>query len=248
MISEEATTISAAISATAKATRQMRHMILTGKIASGQKIDQRKIAKTLNLTTSPVREAFCRLESEGLIDRVPGVGVFCKAYTVDEIEDLMKIREYLEGLAARYAAERINREEKEKLWRQAEWLAEHESRNKKVTVAESFNVHHINFHLQIVRATKSKQLIQRLEREFFVAEIINNIVDFIFTDSQTHPNHLDVTKAICSGDAELAERVMRSHTKPTDISPLIQLRERHGGGLVTPEYKETSELDTDETI
>ena len=85
------------------ATQRIRNMIIGGEIPSGQRVDQRKIAKHLNITTSPVREAFRVLESEGLLSRIPGVGVFCKTYTVDEIEQLLSIREVMEGLSARYA-------------------------------------------------------------------------------------------------------------------------------------------------
>ena len=65
-----------------------------------KRLDQRQLAKRLKTTTAPLREAFSALESEGMLVRQPGLGVFCRIYTVLEIEEMVEIRGVLEALAA----------------------------------------------------------------------------------------------------------------------------------------------------
>ena len=53
-------------SAPERAREAIRDMINSGEIDPGQRIDQRELAKKLDLTTVPIREALCWLEAEGL--------------------------------------------------------------------------------------------------------------------------------------------------------------------------------------
>lgn len=49
--------------------------ILAGHIAEGEHLRQEEVAARLGVSQTPVREAFRRLESEGLVERSPNRGV-----------------------------------------------------------------------------------------------------------------------------------------------------------------------------
>lgn len=205
-----------------KARQGMLEMIRSGKIKSGQRIDQRMIAKELELTTAPIREALSSLETDGFLQRIPGIGIFCKAYTVDDIEELIEIRDVLEGLAAKRAAERISSKEKIQLLEMAKKLSSegiYESKNE-------FLEAHIAFHSFIAQMSLSNHLIQLLERNNIIQQVLSNISASIWP-IEPH-SHMNIAEAICSGNPQEAEAVTRSHIAPTFKERINKLRQKYG--------------------
>lgn len=81
--------------------------IMNGTLSPGTKISTRSIADTLEVSTMPVREAFRRLESNGLV--VFGRrSVTVAALSDEEVVQLYQIRLRLERLAAEWALGRID--------------------------------------------------------------------------------------------------------------------------------------------
>ncbi len=83
----------------------LRHEIATGQLAAGTKLRQVEIAQRFRVSTTPVREAFGLLQSEGLvqIDTHRGVTVFLP--TIQDLVEHYDIRMALEMLAVEKAAE-----------------------------------------------------------------------------------------------------------------------------------------------
>jgi DNA-binding GntR family transcriptional regulator len=84
----------------------MYDQISHGKLTRGERIREVDIAKRFGVSRTPVREALKRLQAEGLLVEVPGTGLTVAKPTLSEMLDDYLIREVLEGLAARLAAER----------------------------------------------------------------------------------------------------------------------------------------------
>jgi DNA-binding GntR family transcriptional regulator len=84
----------------------LKAMILAGRLAPGTSLREQELGRSHHVSRTPVREALSRLEVEGLASRHPRAGLIVSAPTLDEIIDLYVLREALEGLAARLAAER----------------------------------------------------------------------------------------------------------------------------------------------
>jgi GntR family transcriptional regulator of vanillate catabolism len=85
----------------------LRELIMTGRLRPGQSLLQTKVAEQLGISRTPLREAFCLLEREGLIRYMDGSHtVQVVEYGVREICELYEMREVLDGLAARLVAER----------------------------------------------------------------------------------------------------------------------------------------------
>ncbi len=86
----------------------LRSKLITGGYAPGERLVESRIAKELNLSRVPVREALKRLESEGFVAN-PGAGRSMTVRFIEEMspEDVIahyEIREAIEGMAARLAA------------------------------------------------------------------------------------------------------------------------------------------------
>ncbi|MBV8714382.1 MAG: GntR family transcriptional regulator [Chloroflexi bacterium] len=84
----------------------LKQAILDGRLPPGASLREEELGRSHSVSRTPVREALSRLESEGLAARHPRSGLVVSAPTLDEIIDAYVVREALEGLAARLAAER----------------------------------------------------------------------------------------------------------------------------------------------
>src|SRR5680860_888449 len=85
--------------------------IVKGDLAPGDKIGELELCSRFELTRGPLREALGRLESRGLLVRRPHAGVKVVSVSASELVELYHIREVMEGLAARQAAERMTDQE-----------------------------------------------------------------------------------------------------------------------------------------
>jgi DNA-binding GntR family transcriptional regulator len=87
---------------------QLKEAILKGDITPGNRLVENKIAKASGISRTPVREAFHKLESEGLIKPIPQGGYVVTGLTKEEVEDIFGIRSLLESYAAGLAAKNHN--------------------------------------------------------------------------------------------------------------------------------------------
>lgn len=86
----------------------LREAIVDGVLAAGSRLSEVQIAKQLNVSRTPMREAFSQLEREGLVTILPRVGALVRIVTPRDVEEIYTVRAALECLAVQEAAERIN--------------------------------------------------------------------------------------------------------------------------------------------
>src|SRR5574344_2866212 len=91
--------------------RTVQAAIVKGEIAPGSKISEPELARTYGISRGPLREAIHRLEAQRLLARVPHVGARVVSLSPRELIELYQIRESLEGLACRLAAEHMTEQE-----------------------------------------------------------------------------------------------------------------------------------------
>lgn len=84
----------------------LRESIANGRIPSGSRLIEAEIAKQLNVSRGPVREAFRILETEGLLQSRPGRGSFVTQISERDIREVYSLRCILEEEAFRLAVER----------------------------------------------------------------------------------------------------------------------------------------------
>lgn len=84
--------------------RQLRQGIRSGLYRPGQRIREAQLAEALNTSRTPVREAIRRLETDRLIEDVPGRGLAIAALDEAQVRELYQFRAALEGTAAEMAA------------------------------------------------------------------------------------------------------------------------------------------------
>jgi DNA-binding GntR family transcriptional regulator len=87
----------------------LREAILNGTLTPGTWLREAEVAKALNVSRTPVRDAFRILATDSLIDINTNQGAVVARMTSDDIIELYTVRESLEMLAARLAARRAPR-------------------------------------------------------------------------------------------------------------------------------------------
>ena len=84
---------------------RLRQAIITGDLSPKTHLTEPDLARQLNVSRTPLREAIRQLEAEGFVTTVPRVGCFVTEITPQDAADVYAIRMVIEGLAARQAAE-----------------------------------------------------------------------------------------------------------------------------------------------
>lgn len=86
---------------------ELRRQILSGSVTPGTALRQNDIAAAFKVSPTPVREAFARLQREGLITYEPHRGAVVFRPSVDDLRENYEIRIALEPLATRAAARNL---------------------------------------------------------------------------------------------------------------------------------------------
>jgi DNA-binding transcriptional regulator YhcF (GntR family) len=93
----------------------LREAILHGALKAEQPLGEIQLAELFGRSRTPIREAIFKLESEGLAARHPRRGLMVAQITREEILEVYSVREMLDGLSARLAAQGISSTELDRL-------------------------------------------------------------------------------------------------------------------------------------
>lgn len=199
-----------------QAYEQIRDEILQGNLAVGDILSRRRLADKLNMSFLPITEALQRLEAEGLVESRPRIGTRVRIPTRQDILDSYVIREALESQAARLCCEQMSASEQEQLFRSAQHLDKlySASATEKEDSRFLFSVHtyHMQFHMRIAELARSSGLLRAIEREQVL--IFNWLYDTAAQQKALPARfHVDLAKALCSGDTLQADVAMRKHIR-----------------------------------
>ena len=93
----------------------IKNKIFKMKLKPGEMVSEYSLAKELNMSRTPVREALKKLEQEGLIISSPNGRKRVFILTIKDINDIFDLKETLEVSIVRWATERGSEEDIEKL-------------------------------------------------------------------------------------------------------------------------------------
>ncbi|MCD8001027.1 MAG: GntR family transcriptional regulator, partial [Oscillospiraceae bacterium] len=86
---------------------RIKDMILNNHLKPGDSIVEREICESLGVSRTPVRAAFAELAEEGLVEIIPGRGVFVSRIRFEDMIEIYDIREALECMSVKLLTERI---------------------------------------------------------------------------------------------------------------------------------------------
>ena len=107
----DASNLDAAQTAAETAYRELRRLILAGRLAPGEHLPEKALAIQLGVSRTPVRQALSRLHSPGLVIVEDYKRAYVAHFSEDNYQETLRIRSQLEAQAAGRAAVRATPEE-----------------------------------------------------------------------------------------------------------------------------------------
>ena len=98
-----------------KAYEDLRYRIITQKLAPGQLLKDKELMDRYGVGRTPLREIILKLQSEGLINRVPRAGTWVAPMDFLFLKQITEVRIGLEGVAGELATRRITRDQLDQL-------------------------------------------------------------------------------------------------------------------------------------
>lgn len=183
--------------------------IRKGTLKPGQRIREAEIAERLHVSRTPVREAMHRLITEGLLGMNPIRGFAVAELDKQQVMELYALREFLEGAAARLAAQHASKLELDAL---RDILAE--SRR----IADDDAARHAalnkHFHARIGEAAHNRYLQRALLLMFdSLALVPGTTFEVKGRAKQVYKEHLAIVDAMEERNAVKAEEMAREHIR-----------------------------------
>lgn len=186
----------------------VKDKIITGMYNPGEKLNEREIAKLVNVSRTPTREALRILEHEGFVTNIAKRGVFVKKYSPEELDTLHRMLILLEGLAVEMAVPNLSKSDLTSLQKMTNRLR---SLAFKKNYRDYLAINN-DFHLLFPRVTGSTELFDILSQlrkrtfRFYYAQII---VDDQF--EQYVNDHQEMIDALRGKINKKPEKIMEKH-------------------------------------
>jgi DNA-binding GntR family transcriptional regulator len=191
---------------------RVREGILAGEFMPGTVLHQATLAKTIGISTTPLREAMRRLLSEGLVELDAHRDARVSDLTAEEARDLLEVRRSLDPLAAALAADRRTKDDIREM---RDAATDVQPLRSNPTVVDL--VAHRRFHTAIYTASHNDLLISTLDALWDKADRYRRLgleVEYLRSqeerDQKAH-EHEQLLDAVIRGDSDAAADVMRRH-------------------------------------
>lgn len=186
----------------------LRERIRKGRLVPGQRLVEADISGETGISRAKVREAFQRLEAEGLVALEAFRGASVRRVSIEEIRQIYRARVALEGICAADFTSFATSEQKNHLLELQAGL------NECVTerAAERFGRLNHEWHKQIIDGSGNNIVRDLLAR---LTVPINRLLFESFYDEErlriANDDHRAITTLIMAGDSQGAEAAMRKH-------------------------------------
>ncbi|CUS48070.1 MAG: transcriptional regulator of propionate catabolism PrpR [Idiomarinaceae bacterium HL-53] len=202
---------------------EIQYAIVEGDIPAGSKISEPELAKRFQVSRAPLREALARLERCHLVERLPNVGARVVKLSIEGLCSLYQLREELEGLACRLAAENMPEQEVFELQN----LLDRHLATQRVRDGESYYQEEgdLDFHYRVILGSKNPYLINILCDELYYLVRMYRVQLGMNGPrvSRAFDEHRAILQAIANRDGELADLLMRRHIHASRKNIELQL-------------------------
>ena len=192
--------------------QSLRGAIMRGELPPGQRLVIDDIARRLEVSAIPIREALQSLQAEGLVVSAPHVGATVASISQDEVHEVFAIMEGLETVAVREAAARLTPEQGESLGTIVADMDSAVDRQEYERWAEMNGKLHRSIGeiaaMPLLREMTDRALSrwERLRRHYFQGVLVPRV-------EQAQREHRELLAALVARDPDASERVVRAHNR-----------------------------------
>ena len=188
--------------------QSLRNAIMNGELPPGTRLSVPDLARRLNVSRSPVREAVLQLVSEGLAVEYSRRGAEVVRIDFRELREIYAVRAPLEGLAARLCAQNMNAAELTAL----RGVLDAQGAPAVLKDVRRYSELDLRFHELILQGSQNARLRRSAEPLMSEARMAASLLgDDPGHLDLSHTEHRAVVAALRGRDAPAAEQAMRSH-------------------------------------
>lgn len=190
--------------------RLLKTNIVNLTLPPGQSISEQEIADRLEVSRTPVREAFIKLSQENLLDIVPQKGTYVSLIDTDQVEESRFAREILEREVIQQACIDFP---KEQLFQMQSYIALQELCIQEKNYLKFFELDE-QMHGAIFKGCKKSRiwsLMQQMNAHYNRVRILNLSVGYDW--EQLIQQHKELVRAISEHDQDLARQTIDLHLK-----------------------------------
>ncbi len=197
----------------------LRELILSGKLAPGQRLVQDDLAAQLGVSRTPIREALHRLALEGFVTLSKYRGAAVAQFSAAGLVEVYTVRVALESQAVYLAAGQIRDEELQHL----ELLMEEMGAAFEQKDFEHLLDAHRSFHAEMYAASRRERLQELILRHLDLTDVYQRMALSLGRGaSDPIAEHAGLLSTLRSRDPEAASRLIRTHLEQT-LAELLRL-------------------------
>lgn len=186
----------------------LKHDIITGEIPAGTRIVETVYANKLHISRTPLREAFRKLELDGLVSCEARRGVIVRAFTIEDIEEIFTIRNALMGLIASSIVANVSDQaihELDELLQQMDQSQQNED-------AEALAVQNRQFHRLIEQLSDKKRILRVIDsQEEYIIRFAALSIASVVRRSNAQKEHHQMVDYLRSRDEKRFAELMCHH-------------------------------------
>lgn len=194
--------------------------IVSGQLPHGSELNSVGLAKQLDVSRTPLREALHLLERDGLVRQAGNHKARVAEFSADDIREIYEVRLQLEAAAAERAATRMSPAALESLQREAEKLRVSRKDVNWRTRALAFDQ---RFHSAIAAGSGNRRLEADIQRYRLLVRSFCRIAGQQATLEQALDEHITILLALSAGRPAAARKAMAAHIQSRLDTLLTQL-------------------------
>ncbi|CAG7597695.1 GntR family transcriptional regulator [Rhodococcus opacus] len=213
---------------------QLKQDILNGTLSPGQSLSAIDVGTRFSASRTPVRQAFLRLEADGLVSLTDRQGARVAPISIKSVRDLFELRILLEAAAARMVAEAVGRDTaaRQQFDEVADALGAISEEDPSESRRDRFYELTETYDQAVIAHTRNSQLARSIAELRPHTERLRNI-------AHSHPDRLDVSlaehramcRAILAGDGPAAAAACTEHLTQTQKTILDAVVDPQGSAV-----------------
>ena len=190
----------------------LRERLYSGYYSPGARMYQDQLARELQVSRTPLREALRMLEQEGLVRVEPNKGVRVISGDVPTLLAAYEVRRVIDGLAARLAAQQATDETVGRL----KEIIEVQEQSLSPWDAAAYTAANVDFHRTVMKMSKNEFVVGQMPILLMTARVFAPVeVVEPGRAAVAVPQHREICEAILARAAEVAEEVAMAHIQTT---------------------------------
>jgi len=188
----------------------IRQAITSGRFVPGQRLSERELAVQYGVSRTPIREAFRHLIQEGLVVYKPNSGYRIIPLSEELARHILVVRETLESIAARLAAQRDPKGTAEKM---VKTIAKARRAYREGQLSELIAANQ-SFHQALVESS-GNSVLEAMYRTLqgYIGLMMSVSLSWPRRPLETIREHGEIIRALKSGSPDAAEKAIRRHVR-----------------------------------